>query len=95
MALLNVDVLSVLPPELRLRIYSYVFLTADGPIMLRAARRGDWAGDMGLPPYAILLRDPRYDRYRRKRSSRNTWPDPVEEAFQKGGTTPYLPLLKS
>lgn len=87
MALPTVDRLSVLPPELRLQIYSYVFSTEDeGLIVLRTTRRGDWAGDMGLPPYAILLQDPRYDHYRRRRSIRDKWPDSIEDAFQKGDT---------
>lgn len=83
--------LSVLPPELRLRIYCYVFSTRDeGLIVLRATGRGDWAGDMGLPSYAMLLQDPYYERYRRRSSIRGKWPDPVEEAFHKGDTDPYF-----
>ncbi|CAD6589615.1 MAG: hypothetical protein ASARMPREDX12_003904 [Alectoria sarmentosa] len=82
MALPGVGLLSALLPELRIRIYTYVFSTADeGLIVLRALRRGDWASDMGLPPYAILLQDPRYRLYRDKRRIRDIWPGPVEEAF--------------
>lgn len=51
--------------------------------MLRATERGDWASDMGLPSYAMLLQDPHYERYRRRSSIRGKWPDPVEEAFHK------------
>ena len=83
--------LNTLPPELRFQIYSYVFSTQDeGFIGLRTTQRGDWAGDMGLPPYPILLQDPRYKRYRRRSSIRGKWPDSVEEAFHKGGTNPYF-----
>lgn len=96
MALPKVDMLGVLPPELRLKIYSYVFSTGDeGLIVLRAMPRGDWAGDMGLPPYGVLLQDPQYDRYRRRRNIRGVWSDHVEEAFQKGDTSPctYRPKV--
>ena len=81
--------LSVLSLELRFQIFSYVFSTEDeGLIVLRATQRGDWASDMGLPPYATLLQDPRYGKYRSRRRVREVWPDPVEEAFHKGGMTP-------
>ncbi len=42
MALPKVDMLGFLPPELRLKIYSYVFSTGDEElIVLRAMRRGE------------------------------------------------------
>lgn len=91
-ALPTVDMLSVLPSELRLQIYSYLFSTEDeGLIVLRTTRRGDWAGDMGLPAYAILLQDPQYDSSRNRRCIRDKWPDPIEEAFHKAlqWTGPY------
>lgn len=95
MALLIVDMLSVLPSELRLQIYSYLFSTEDeGLIVLRTTRRGDWAGDMGLPAYAILLQDPQYDSSRNRRCIRDTWPDPIEEAFHKGDNRPYSYCVK-
>ena len=90
MALPGVGLLSALLPELRIRIYTYVFSTADeGLIVLRALRRGDWASDMGLPPYAILLQDPRYRLYRDKRRIRDIWPGPVEEAFHTGDASAF------
>ena len=77
------DMFSILPPELRFQVYSYVFSTEDaGLIVFRAAPREVWAGHMGLVPYSRLLRDPQDDHYRR--STRAKWPDPVEEAFHKG-----------
>ena len=83
----SVDMLDVLPLELRYKIYSYVFSTRDeGLIVLRVMRRGDWNTDLGLAPYPILLQDPGYDHYRRKPKNRGVWTDPVEEAFHKGGT---------
>ena len=95
MALPAVDMLSVLPLELRLQIYSYVFSTEDeGLIGLRMTRKGDWAGDMGLPPYVILLHDPRYDRYRRRCGVRDVWPDSIQDAFYKGDTRHCSHLLQ-
>lgn len=90
MALPRVDLLRALPSELRIRIYTYIFSTADeGLIVLRAMRRGDWASDMGLPPYATLLQDPRDGLYRDRRRIRDKWPGPVEEAFHKGDASPF------
>ena len=81
--------LSALPLELRFRIFSYVLSTEDeGLIVVRATRRGDWATVMGLPPYATLLHDSQYNRYRGRRDARNKWPDLIEEAFHKGDVTP-------
>ena len=81
--------LSILPPELRFRVYSYSFSTEDeGLIVLRAMQRGDWAGDIGLPSYANIRQHPQYDCYRRRGSIRNRWPDSVEDAFHKGGNNP-------
>lgn len=83
--------LSVLSLELRFQIFSYVFSTEDeGLIALRVTQRGDWASDMGLPPYATLLEDPQYHKSRNRRRVRDVWPDPVEEAFHKGGMTPVF-----
>lgn len=84
--------LSILPPELRSQIYSYVFSTEDGDsIVLRALPRGDVAGDMGLPSYSRLLQDPEgeYYKYRDKRKSGGKWPDTVEEAFHKGNINSF------
>lgn len=87
--------LSVLPLELRSQIYSYVFSNGDdGLIMLRATQRTNWAGDMGVAPYPILLQDPRYCHHRRKRKTLDTWPDDVEEAFHKGDTNPELTVRR-
>ena len=84
---LQVDMLDVLPPELRFKIYSYVFPTEDeGLIVLRVMRREGWLTGLGLAPYLSLLQDPRYKRYRRKPKNRGVWADLVEEAFHKGGT---------
>ena len=81
------DMLNTLPPELRSQLYPYVFSTRDeGRIVLQAMWKGDWAGDMGLPPYATLLHNPRYDRYRRRRKTPDKWPSFVEEAFHKRDT---------
>ena len=92
----KVKMLSVLSLELHFQIFSYVFSTEDeGLIMLRATQRGDWASDMGLPPYATLLQDPRYDDYRSRRRVRDVWPDPVEEAFHKGVMTPCPRLSRA
>ena len=78
--------LDVLPPELRFKIYSYVFSTKDeGLIVLRVMRGGDWVTHLGLAPYPILLQDPEYVRYRCKPKKRDVWTDPVEEVFHKGG----------
>ena len=83
----SADMLHVLPPELRFKIYSYVFSTEDeGVIVLRVMRKGDWVSDLGLAPYPILLQDPRYNRYRGRPKNRGIWTDPIEEAFHKGGT---------
>ena len=79
--------LDVLPPELRFKIYSYVFSTEDeGLIVLRVMRRRDCATHLGLAPYFYLLQDPEYRRYRRNPKNRGVWMDPVEEVFHKGGT---------
>ena len=89
--LLWVDMLNILPPELRSQIYSYVFSTSDeGLIVLRAARGGDWAGDMGLPAFTVLLQNSRYRCHRRKPNTQEKWPNLVEEAFHKGDTKPEL-----
>lgn len=83
--------LSLLPPELRSQIYSYVFSSEDEEyIVLRAAPRDDFAGAMGLPPRAKLLQDPRYNHYHRRTSTRGRWPDAVEEVFHKGDPIPVL-----
>lgn len=96
MAFPNRDIFTALPSELRFQIYSYLFWTEnEGPIILRATRRGDWAGDMGLPSHAILLRDPRYHDYRRKANARGKWSDSIEDAFQKGDMTLCSQLPKA
>lgn len=85
--------LSVLSLELRSQIYSYVFSNGDdGLIVRRATQRMDWGGDMGVAPYQILLQDPRYCHHRRKRKTRDMWPDDVEEAFHKGDTNSELTI---
>ena len=87
--------LSILPPELRSQIYSYVFSTEDGDlIVLRALPRGDLAGDMGLPSYSRLLQYPEYHRYRDKRKFGGKWPDLVEEIFHKGDIDSFFNKLK-
>lgn len=58
--------------------------------MLCATQRMDWGGEMGVAPYPILLQDPRYCHHRRKRKTRDPWPDDVEEAFQNGDTNSEL-----
>lgn len=88
--------LSILPPEIRSKIYSYVFSTEDeGLIVLWVTQRKDLAGDMALVPYAILFQDPRYDRYRRRPKYQDKWPTHKEEAYYKGDAVSSATKVKA
>ena len=88
--------LSILPPEIRSKIYSHVFSTEDeGLVMLRVTQRKDLAGNMALAPYAILFQDPRYDRYRRRPKYQDKWPTHKEEAYYKGDAVSSATKVKA
>ena len=76
----------LLPFELRLIIYSFMFFVdLEALEQLQADRV--WIRDHGLPPHAACLQEEAYLKYRRHpkhREAQAQWPDRVEEAFFKG-----------
>lgn len=87
--------LDSLPPEIRSRIYSFLFPNAKGGLVsLLVEKKRDWADQLGLPPFAVLRRDPRYVAYRQKcndtKRGSDVWPDHVEDAFWQGMHRPLF-----
>lgn len=80
--------LGSLPPEIRSKIYSFVFNTEQGGLIsLRVEKNGDWANDSEIPPVPYLRLDPRYTAYRRKvalKKVASVWPDYMEDVFFQG-----------
>lgn len=77
-----VDRFSLLPAELRLRIYTFVFSPNGELITLQINHsfRGKTVSGSGL---VLLVRNEKYYA-RRRPGPLGTWPDHVEEAFWRG-----------
>lgn len=77
-----IDRIPLLPQELRLRIYSFIFA---GPITLYIEKR--WQdSETQYSSILTMRRDVRYQKSRQRCPGR-VWPEPLEKAFFQGTYT--------